>query len=162
MPRNTVPFEPTDEQRQLVSILVASGTSQDLIRKFIINPATRKPIAKQTLADFFKHELENGLTLVNAKMGLSVAQKGLAGDTACQFFWLKTKAGWRETARFDLPKGLGAIEQYDLLLQKAAAGEISPTEGEQFANIVNKKVGALTLELLKRIEALEAKSGDKR
>jgi len=84
-----VPHEPTQEMRQMVQLHSSIGTPQDLMARIL-------DIDEKTLRKYYRDELDLGLVKANAKMGGSLFNKGLAGDTAAQIFWMKTRAGWRE------------------------------------------------------------------
>lgn len=55
-----------------------------------------------TLRKHFKRELQLGLDNANANVGAQLYSKALAGEPWAVCFWLKTRAGYRETNRTEL------------------------------------------------------------
>jgi hypothetical protein len=91
------PFVPTDEQRGMVQELAALGTKHEDICRFVKWPDGRQ-IGLTTLKQCFAHELEFGRAEANAKVAHTLFKMATSGDQpAATFFWLKTRAGWRET-----------------------------------------------------------------
>ena len=67
-PRGRPRFEPTDEQRKNVEVLVALGiTERDICG--IVRDKNGNPIALETLRKHFKRELESGATSLNGRVG---------------------------------------------------------------------------------------------
>lgn len=95
-------FEPTEDQRNVVSMLAAVMIPQEDIARVIINPDTKKPIALNTLKAAFPEELETGRLKVKAfTVGklFGLIQKGVPSAI---YFYLKTQCGWRETSIHEL------------------------------------------------------------
>lgn len=98
------PFEPTDEQRDLVAILAGNGVPQPVICRFITWPQmTReagKPITDRTLRKAFRSELDAGMDVANAKL-IKTAFKVATVDEvpSVLIFLLKTRLGWKEPAQ---------------------------------------------------------------
>ena len=85
--------EPTNESRAIVSNLAAFGIRQESI-------ARQLGISKPTLEKYYREELEHGLDDANAKVANTLFSMAISGEhPAATFFWLKTRAGWRETDR---------------------------------------------------------------
>jgi len=85
--------EPTNESRAIVSNLAAFGIRQESI-------ARQLGISKPTLEKYYREELEHGLDDANAKVANTLFSMAVSGEhPAATFFWLKTRAGWRETDR---------------------------------------------------------------
>ncbi|VVD29172.1 hypothetical protein [Paraburkholderia dioscoreae] len=89
-------FEPTKSDRQLVEQLVAFGIPVEEMVVFVCNKAG-KPISLPTLRKHFALELKQGRLKANVKVAQSLFKKAIAGDTASTIFWLKTRAGWKES-----------------------------------------------------------------
>lgn len=87
------PFEPTDEQRALVESLSGYGVPQDGIAKLV-------GISEPTLRKHFAEEIEIGILKANVAVSGNLFRiatgDGKAAATAA-FFWLKTRARWKET-----------------------------------------------------------------
>lgn len=93
-------FTPTDEQRLTVSIMAACGMPHELICERIINPQTGARLAAMTLRKAFRKELDDGTASANAMVAQALFKKA-TGNTpqavTAAIFWLKTRAGWKET-----------------------------------------------------------------
>ncbi len=82
--------EPTPEQRHIVQLHATIGTPQDDIAKVIgIDP--------KTLRLHYRDELDLASAKANAVVGGALFNKAKAGDTTAMIFWMKTRAGWKET-----------------------------------------------------------------
>lgn len=101
-------FEPTDEQREMVTELASLGVRHEDITRFI-KKECGTPISIDTLKRHFAHELEMGRIEANAKVAATLFKMATSGDQpAATFFWLKTRAQWRETPQqvaFTDPEG---------------------------------------------------------
>lgn len=91
MPRP--PHVPTDRIRAQVEVLAAVGTPQEVMAETL-------GISVDTLVKYYEPELKNGLAKANAKVAanlfrMATGQGREALGAAC--FWMKTRAGWRET-----------------------------------------------------------------
>lgn len=65
-------------------------------------------IAKRTLQRHYGNELKTARLHASAMLGESVYARGLAGDNACAFFWLKCRARWTEIQRTEITGTDGA------------------------------------------------------
>ena len=95
MPRKTKPpHEPTKQLRELVKMHTMVGTRQEVVADIIgIDP--------KTLRKYYRKELDQASAQANAQIGGALFNKAVKGDTAAAIFWLKTKAGFRETQHID-------------------------------------------------------------
>lgn len=93
-------FTPTDEQRLTVGIMAACGMPHELICERILNPQTGARIDPKTLRRAFRKELDEGTSSANAMVAQALFKKA-TGNTpqsvTAAIFWLKTRAGWKET-----------------------------------------------------------------
>jgi hypothetical protein len=89
------PFEPDDNQRLAVTTLAACGTRFVLIAK-------RIGVDAKTLRRHFRKELSEGRQDANALVARSLFDQAIAGNITAQIFWLKTRAGWKETNTFEM------------------------------------------------------------
>lgn len=86
--------EPTDEQREMVEAMVAYGIPQEDIAKVVgIDP--------KTLRLHYRDEIDTGATkaiaLVAGKLFKTATGDPGPQATTSQIFFLKTRAGWKET-----------------------------------------------------------------
>lgn len=86
-------FKPTEDQKTLVGIMAACGFPQDTI-------AARIGIDAKTLRKAFRKELDMGTEAANAIVAQSLFKKATTAgpqSVTAAIFWLKTRAGWKET-----------------------------------------------------------------
>jgi uncharacterized protein YjcR len=81
---------PTEESKKLVRSLSAVGIKY-------VDIASKLEISDDTLVKHYKKDLEDGRTDANASIGQTLFQQAKNGNTAAAIFWLKTRAGWKET-----------------------------------------------------------------
>ena len=86
---------PTDETRRLVKTLSAVGIRHEDI-------ADKIEISADTLVKHYKKELDDGRVDANAAVARSLYEQAKAGNTTAMIFWLKTRAGWKETDRHEI------------------------------------------------------------
>lgn len=90
--------KPDDKNRARVEALVSFGLPQtEIARELGIDP--------KTLRKHYEDELSAGTARANAKVAQTLFRlavgdpsRGIDPDRACCMFWLKTRAGWRETS----------------------------------------------------------------
>jgi len=88
------PFKPTAKQRESVQIAIACGMTHRQIASCV-------GIDVNTLEKHFRVEIDNGFDAIYEKIAGNLVRKALDGNLTAQTFWLKTKAGWRETNRVE-------------------------------------------------------------
>lgn len=81
---------PTEDTRKLVRSLSAVGTRY-------VDIALKLEITDDTLRKHYKSDLEGGRIDANAQIANTLFQQAKKGNTAAAIFWLKTRAGWKET-----------------------------------------------------------------
>ena len=97
----TAEFVPTAEQRKTVRAMAAFGIPQLEIGKVI-------GISDRTLRRAFRGELDKAAIEANAKVAEVCFRMATSGTVpAATFFWLKTRAGWREVTRQEHTGGDG-------------------------------------------------------
>ena len=95
MKRSTKPpHQPTKSTRDTVSLHAMVGTRQEVIADIL-------KIDPKTLRKYYRDELDQSAAQANATIGGALFNKAKSGDTAAAIFWLKTKAGFRETQHID-------------------------------------------------------------
>jgi hypothetical protein len=159
-------FIPTDEQRRLVKSLAAYGMKHDAIARRLGIRSTK------TLCKHFREELDRGDTEANAQVAQTLFQLATSGECpAASMFWLKTRAGWRETAppqkerpvKFKLLNVSTAAEISATLagvLRDVADGLLTPADGERIASLLEGVRKTLQTENHEaRLQTLESNSG---
>ena len=90
--KNSPGFQPTTIQARQIERLVALGMAPFEIAASLL-------IDLKLLEFYYKRELEVGAVLVNAKVGATALKMALSGvDPDMTKFWLKARAGWKETS----------------------------------------------------------------
>ena len=90
---NGVLFEPTEDQRRTVRALSGYGLPQGAI-------AIHIGVDAKTLRKHFRDELDRGSVEATAKVAQTLFQLAtVEKNVACVIFWMKARAGWRETVR---------------------------------------------------------------
>src|ERR1700722_5885158 len=105
----TKKFEPSDEQRELVELLVSIGTTQENICQVIKRPKVISknggsmrvkvlvPIDRKTLRRAFREEIDSGAVKANAAVGRTMFEMATSGQhPAMTIFWGKARMGMRE------------------------------------------------------------------
>ena len=88
-------YQPTDKDRGIVRAMAAYGVPQEDIGKVV-------GVSHVTLRKYFERELETAALEANAKVAETCYSMATSGNVpAATFFWLKTRAGWRETNNLD-------------------------------------------------------------
>ena len=85
-------FKPTDDERRLVEQMCAVGIPQESICLVV-----RDGIDDKTLRKHFRRELDTAKIKANAKIGGTLFNRAVNGDTTAAIFWAKTQMGWKET-----------------------------------------------------------------
>lgn len=104
MPRPA--FQPTAEQRDLVRTLAGVGTRAADICLLLKSPTTGDPIDEKTLRKYFRAELDEGTVQATAKVARTLFAYatdpgGGSPSVTAAIFWMKTRAGWRETQHLE-------------------------------------------------------------
>jgi DNA-binding transcriptional MerR regulator len=78
-------FEPTDAERMdQIAILVRDGINVETLRKY------------------FERELATGKAKANSKIGSTLYQKAVDGDTTSLIWWSKTQMRWKEVQQHEI------------------------------------------------------------
>ena len=92
---------PTDESRKLVRTLAAVGIRHEDI-------ASKLEINTDTLTKHYRKDLDEGRIDANAAIGKTLYEQARNGNTGAAIFWLKTRAGWKETQVTEMTGADGA------------------------------------------------------
>ena len=96
MPLPRPSHEPTDDTRRTVLVCASIGTPHSVIADALGFGSVN------TLKKYYKAELRDGLEVANAKVAETLFRMATSGRVpAATFFWLKTRAGWRETTNIE-------------------------------------------------------------
>lgn len=91
-------YQPTADQRRQVEAMSAYGIPQDDIARVV-------QIDAKTLRKYYSDELATGSTKATARVAENLYRKA-TGDgresVTAGIFWLKTRAGWKETTAHEL------------------------------------------------------------
>ena len=82
--------EPTQLSRDTAKRLSALGCPHEDIAK-------RLKISADTLVKYYQDELDEGRIDANSAIAGTLFAQAKKGNTAAAIFWLKTRAGWKET-----------------------------------------------------------------
>jgi len=92
-----MPFNPTDAERKQVEALSGYGLPIEQIAVLV-----RDGIDTDTLRKHFSSELISGKAKANGKVGKTLFQKVMAGDTTAAIWWSKTQMRWAETQKHEV------------------------------------------------------------
>ena len=70
--------------------------------------ATYLGVTRPTLRKHYKEELATGSIKANSAVAKTLYKLAIDGDSRSCMFWLKTRAGWRETDRHEITGAEGA------------------------------------------------------
>jgi hypothetical protein len=84
-------LRPTKADREKVKTMAALGIPHDIV-------ARRFGFSEEELDGVFERELRTALPEMRAMGGANLFASAKAGNPSAVFFWLKTRAGWSETA----------------------------------------------------------------
>ena len=134
-------FQPTDEQRKNVEVMVGLGIPEGKIC-LLVRDRRDTPISRNSLRKHFKKELETGATKLNAQVGnfmvvTIMGAKPPAGVTPIRDervrgrlgeLFLKLRLGWRENdlGPQELPEAEGDIREAERRLDAKLARLLGP------------------------------------
>lgn len=109
--RGSKPTHFTPEQRELVETMSAFGIPHEDIAGVL-------GVGVEALYDHFREELATAATKANAKVAGFLFNQAKNGSTSAAIFWLKVRAGWKETTHVEMNHG-GSV---DLAVTDSLAG----------------------------------------
>ena len=109
-----IAYKPNDKDRSIVRAMASYGIPQEDIGKVI-------DISHVTLRKYYAPELETASIQANAKVAETCYSMATSGQhPAATFFWLKTRAGWREVERLEhVGEGGGPVKLEVVYADKA-------------------------------------------
>ena len=97
------PFVATDAERKQVEALAGVGLPHDQIAALL-----RDGVCVDVVRDNFAHELKAGKAKASAKIGQTLFNRAIGGETAALIWWTKSQMGWREKRAHELTGADGA------------------------------------------------------
>lgn len=79
----------------------------------------------KTLYKYYRVELDQSGAQATAAIGGALYNKAINGDTTAMIFWLKTQAGWRETARVDHTSSDGSMSPAKINLSRLSPSALA-------------------------------------
>lgn len=95
--------QPTGTTRAQVSSMAGFGARQDEIAAFI-------GVSEKTLRKHYRQELDTAGLVVNMKVAKALYSQATAGNVSAAIFWMKTRAGWRETTHIETNQRITTVE----------------------------------------------------
>ena len=121
-------YAPSITDRNTVKSMAACGFTHEDIARCIGDYG----ISAKTLRKHFQHELDTAHTMANAKVGSIIYQQALQGDAWACCFWMKARAGWRETQELKIS---GSLSAADVLRERfRARTEGAPKENNEISS----------------------------
>lgn len=87
-------------KQDAVALMVSCGLNQTTISSLL-------GMSKDKLQKLFRPELDFGKDILTSRVANALVQKALDGNVMAAIFWLKSRAGWRETTELELSKKEG-------------------------------------------------------
>lgn len=97
------PFEPTAKERQQVEALAGVGLPHDQIGALV-----RDGVCTDVIRQYFAKELKAGKAKASAKIGQTLFNRAIGGETAALIWWTKSQMGWKEKRAHELTGADGA------------------------------------------------------
>tara|TARA_B100001939_G_scaffold39718_1_gene30954 strand:+ start:4086 stop:4430 length:345 start_codon:yes stop_codon:yes gene_type:complete len=103
--------EPTDKNKTIVNSLASYGIPHEDI-------ASKLNISADTLVKYYKKELDDGRIDANAEVAKTLMQQIRKGNTLASIFYLKTRAGWKETSKHEITGDNGKPVKINVTFKK--------------------------------------------
>ena len=98
------PFEPTAKERQQVEALAGVGLPHDQIAALV-----RDGVCTDVIRQYFAKELKAGKAKASAKIGQTLFNRAIGGETAALIWWTKSQMGWKEKRDLDVTSSDGTL-----------------------------------------------------
>ena len=99
------PFEPTAKERQQVEALAGVGLPHDQIGSLV-----RDGVCTDVIRQYFAKELKAGKAKASAKIGQTLFNRAIGGETAALIWWTKSQMGWKEKRELDISNPDGTLK----------------------------------------------------
>ncbi len=107
------PHQPTEAGRKQVEAMSSYGIPQDDIARVI-------GISKNTLEKHYREELDLAASKSNAMVAQNLFRMATEKDfkaIPAAIFWMKTRAGWRETQHHELTGPAGGAVDFNVVVK---------------------------------------------
>jgi len=94
MPGGRPKYEPTEADRNTVRSMASQGVPHETIALCL----GEKGIDPKTMRKHFRRELDTAAAITNANIGTNVYNAAMRGEAWACCFWLKCRAGWKDSA----------------------------------------------------------------
>ena len=98
------PFVATDAERKQVEALAGVGLPHDQIGALL-----RDGVCVDVVRDNFAHELKACKAKASAKIGQTLFNRAIGGETAALIWWTKSQMGWKEKRDIDITSSDGTM-----------------------------------------------------
>jgi hypothetical protein len=99
------PFVATEAERKQVEALAGVGLPHDQIAALL-----RDGVCVDVVRDNFAHELKAGKAKASAKIGQTLFNRAIGGETAALIWWTKSQMGWKEKRELDISNPDGTLK----------------------------------------------------
>ena len=99
------PFVATDAERKQVEALAGVGLPHDQIAALL-----RDGVCVDVVRDNFARELKAGKAKASAKIGQTLFNRAIGGETAALIWWTKSQMGWKEKRELDISNPDGTLK----------------------------------------------------
>ena len=136
------PFQPTDAMRELVADLAAACLPHDDIGQALRSVNGGAPLDPKTLRKHFRDELDHGAAMTRVRAQRRLFQLIDDGNLGAICFFLKCRAGWKESVRVENTGADGAP-----LPGPTFAATLYLPSKEQLKPLADVSIGSLAAEL---------------
>ena len=98
------PFEPTAQERKQVEAMAGVGLPHDQIGALV-----RDGVCTDVIRQYFAKELKAGKAKASAKIGQTLFNRAIGGETAALIWWTKSQMGWKEKRELDISNPDGTM-----------------------------------------------------
>lgn len=98
------PFVATDAERKQVEALAGVGLPHDQIGALV-----RDGVCTDVIRQYFAKELKAGKAKASAKIGQTLFNRAIGGETAALIWWTKSQMGWKEKRDIDITSSDGTM-----------------------------------------------------
>src|SRR5262245_19875435 len=119
------PYEPNEKDRRAVETMTIAGIAQEGIARAI-------GISVDTMVKYYREEIDTAVDKANTQVAGSLFKKAISDEhpqsATAAIFWLKTRAGWRETGGLDVTSGGEKLAGFNMYLSPSVKPDPDPDE----------------------------------